>query len=102
MIFELFPSLLDANSISFRAVMAATTAMVLTLLLGSPTIAWLRRHRVGENTSKTDSAELARLAEASGKNATTTMGGSFLIVSLVLSVLVWCDLGNLKRLLGEP
>ncbi|MDB2576254.1 phospho-N-acetylmuramoyl-pentapeptide-transferase [Planctomycetota bacterium] len=100
MIFELFPSLLDANSISFRAVMAATTAMVLTLLLGSPTIAWLRRHRVGENTSKTDSAELARLAEASGKNATTTMGGSFLIVSLVLSVLVWCDLGNLQVVLG--
>jgi len=100
LIFELFPSLLDANSISFRAVMAATTAMVLTLLLGSPTIAWLRRHRVGENTSKTDSAELARLAEASGKNATTTMGGSFLIVSLVLSVLVWCDLGNLQVVLG--
>ena len=100
MIFELFPSLLDANSISFRAVMAATTAMVLTLLLGSPTIAWLRRHRVGETTSKTDSAELARLAEASGKNATTTMGGSFLIVSLVLSVLVWCDLGNLQVVLG--
>ncbi len=100
MIFELFPSLLEADSISFRAVMAATTAMVLTLLLGSPTIAWLRRHRVGENTSKTDSAELARLAEASGKNATTTMGGSFLIVSLVLSVLMWCDLGNLQVVLG--
>lgn len=100
MIFELFPSLLDANSISFRAVMAATTAMVLTLLLGGPTIAWLRRHRVGENTAKTDSAELARLAEASGKNSTTTMGGSFLIVSLVLSVLVWCDLGNLQVVLA--
>jgi len=100
LIFELFPSLLDAASISFRAVMAATTAMVLTLLLGGPTIAWLRRHRVGENTSKTDSAELARLAEESGKNATTTMGGSFLIVSLVLSVLLWCDLGNLQVVLG--
>ncbi len=100
MIFEFFPSLIDANSISFRAVMAATTAMVLTLVLGSPTIAWLRRHRVGENTSKTDSAELARLADESGKNATTTMGGSFLIVSLVLSVLVWCDLGNLQVVLG--
>ncbi|MDG1051639.1 MAG: phospho-N-acetylmuramoyl-pentapeptide-transferase [Planctomycetota bacterium] len=100
MIFELFPSLLEASSISFRAVMAATTAMVLTLLLGSPTIAWLRRHRVGENTSKTDSAELARLAEVSGKNSTTTMGGSFLIVSLVVSVLLWCDLGNLQVVLG--
>ena len=100
MIFEFFPSLIEANSISFRAVMAATTAMVLTLVLGSPTIAWLRRHRVGENTSKTDSAELARLADESGKNATTTMGGSFLIVSLVLSVLMWCDLGNLQVVLG--
>jgi len=100
LIFELFPSLLEADSISFRAVMAATTAMFLTLVLGGPTIAWLRQHRVGENTSKTDSEELARLAEASGKNSTTTMGGSFLIVSLVLSVILWCDLGNLQVVLG--
>ncbi len=100
MIFELFPSLLEADSISFRAVMAATTSMLLTLVLGGPTIAWLRQHRVGENTSKTDSAELARLAEASGKNSTTTMGGSFLIVSLVLSVILWCDLSNLQVVLG--
>jgi len=100
LIFELFPSLLEADSISFRAVMAATTSMLLTLVLGGPTIAWLRQHRVGENTSKTDSAELARLAEASGKNATTTMGGSFLIVSLVLSVILWCDLDNLQVVLG--
>ncbi|MEM1448342.1 MAG: phospho-N-acetylmuramoyl-pentapeptide-transferase [Planctomycetota bacterium] len=99
-ILERFPDLVAFDSISFRAAMAAFTALALTLALGGPTIAWLRRHRVGENTSKTDSAELARLAEESGKNATTTMGGSFLVASLVLSVLVWCDLGNLQVVLA--
>ena len=28
------------------------------------------------------------------------MGGSFLIVSLVLSVILWCDLDNLQVVLG--
>lgn len=88
------------DSISFRAAMAAFTAFLMAIVLGSPVIGWLKRHRVGENTSKTDAPELARRAEASGKNNTPTMGGSFLIASLVASVLLWCDLENLQVVLG--
>lgn len=80
--------------------MAAFTAFLLALLGGGPAIAWLKSHRVGENTSKTDAPELARLAEEAGKNRTPTMGGSFLIASLVVSVLLWCDVGNLQVVLG--
>lgn len=88
------------DSISFRAAMAAFTALAVSLVVGGPTIRWLRSHRVGEDTSKTDSAELARLAEESGKNRTPTMGGSFLVASLIVSIVAWCDLGNVQVVLG--
>ena len=88
------------DSISFRAAMAAMTSFVLAMVLGGPVIRLLRDNRVGENTSKTDAPELARRAEAAGKNNTPTMGGSFLIASLVASVVFWCDLENLQVVLG--
>lgn len=88
------------DSLVFRAAAAALTAFVLAMALGRPTIAWLRSHRVGEDTSKTDAPELARRAAASGKVNTTTMGGSFLVTSLMVSVLLWCDLSNLQVVLG--
>lgn len=88
------------ESLVFRAAMAAFTAFLLAMALGRPAIRWLRQHRVGENTSKTDAPELARRAEASGKNNTPTMGGSFLVASLVASVVLWGDLGNLQVVLG--
>lgn len=94
---DLFPGF---DSISARAVLAALTSFVAVLVLGGPTIAWLRRQGVGENTSKTDARELAEMAEAAGKNQTPTMGGSFLIAALCGSVVLWCDLGNLQVVLA--
>jgi phospho-N-acetylmuramoyl-pentapeptide-transferase len=86
--------------ISFRIAMAALTAFALALLAGRPTIGWLKRHRVREDVTKTDSIELAKLAQRMGKKDTPTMGGSFLVGSLLLSVLLWCRLDNLHVVLG--
>jgi len=86
--------------ISFRTAMAGLTAFALALTLGRPVIAWLKHHRVGEDVTKTDSYELARLSEEMGKKDTPTMGGSFLVFSLLASIILWCRLDNLHVVLG--
>ncbi len=86
--------------ISFRMAMAALSAFALALWWGRPTIAWLRRHKVGEDVTKTDSLELAQLSEKMGKKNTPTMGGSFLVAALLASVILWGRLDNLHVVLG--
>lgn len=86
--------------ISFRTAMAALTAFAIAIVVGRPSIAWLKRHRVGEDVTKTDSIELAKMAQRMGKKDTPTMGGSFLVGSLLISVLLWCRLDNLHVVLG--
>ncbi|MEZ6014101.1 MAG: phospho-N-acetylmuramoyl-pentapeptide-transferase [Planctomycetota bacterium] len=80
--------------ISFRAALAAFTSFVVALALGGPTIRWLRKHRVGEDVTKTAALELAQLSQNMGKHQTTTMGGSFLVTALLTGVLLWCRLDN--------
>ncbi|MGK0217738.1 MAG: phospho-N-acetylmuramoyl-pentapeptide-transferase [Planctomycetota bacterium] len=86
--------------ISFRMVMAGLTAFAIAMLAGGPAISWLRSHKVGENATKTDLAELAKHAEATGKHGTPTMGGSFLVGALLISVLLWCRLDNIQVVLA--
>jgi phospho-N-acetylmuramoyl-pentapeptide-transferase len=97
----LFDELLEVNLfryISFRMAAAALSAFVLALWWGRPAIAWLRRHRVGERVDKTDSADLAVASVV--KRDTPTMGGSFLIGALLVSVLLWARLSNIHVVLG--
>lgn len=86
--------------ITFRVAAAGLTAFALALWWGGPTIRWLRRHKVGEDTSKTDVKALAELSEKSGKRNTPTMGGSFLVAALLGSVLLWARLDNLHVVLA--
>lgn len=86
--------------ITFRVAAAGLTAFALALWWGGPTIRWLRRHKVGEDTSKTDVQALAELAEKGGKRNTPTMGGSFLVASLLAAVLLWARLDNLHVVLA--
>lgn len=103
----MFPGLFDDalgvqlfGYISFRMAMAALTAFALALWTGGPVIRWLKRHKVGEDVTKTDQRELAALSEKMGKKNTPTMGGSFLVGSLLASVLLWCRLDNLHVVLA--
>ena len=103
MLVTLFEDWIDISLfgyISFRMAMAAVTAFVSALVLGPPTIRWLRSHRVGEDVTKTDAASLAEIAQATGKQDTTTMGGSFLVASLLFSILCWARLDNAFVVLG--
>ena len=86
--------------ITFRAVLAGLTAFAFALWWGKPTIEWLRRHKVGEDTGKTDVADLAVLSEKMGKKHTPTMGGSFLVAALLASVVLWGRLDNLNVVLA--
>jgi phospho-N-acetylmuramoyl-pentapeptide-transferase len=86
--------------ITFRVAGAALCAFLFALWWGAPTIAWLSRHRVGEDVSKTDSVDLAEMGLKMGKKNTPTMGGSFLVLSLVASVLLWARLDNLHVVLA--
>ncbi len=86
--------------ISFRMAMAALTAFALSLWWGKLVIAWLQRRGVRENVASAPHVELVRMAEKAGKGRTPTMGGSFLVAALLVSVLLWARLDNLHVVLG--
>lgn len=97
MIPGIFDPLLDMSLfgyISFRIAMAAMTGFALALLSGRPMIAWLRRRHWKENVEKTDSEELAQHVASTSKHDTPTMGGSFLVASLLGAVVLWARLDN--------
>lgn len=85
--------------ITFRVAMAGLTAFVLALVSGGFVIGWLKRNRVVEDVAKTDLQPIA-VPGVISKRDTPTMGGSFLIASLLLAVLLWCRLDNPHVLLG--
>jgi len=66
-----------------RCVMAALTALLVTILLGRKLIPWLRSREVLERVEKTDSPELRVLH--SGKQGTPTMGGLVFLPAAVFA-----------------
>lgn len=74
--------------LTFRAILAALTALVISLLVGPPMIRRLSRYRIGQ-TVRDDGPE-THLSKA----GTPTMGGALIIVAVVLSTLLWSDLNN--------
>jgi phospho-N-acetylmuramoyl-pentapeptide-transferase len=75
----------------FRQVMAVMLAFVLCLVLGPPVIRWLQRQKVGD-LAGFDQAELDELMKS--KRGTPTMGGLFIVASIVISTLLLADLRN--------
>jgi phospho-N-acetylmuramoyl-pentapeptide-transferase len=75
--------------ISFRAGLAAMTAFLISLLIGSQVIKILKRYKVSEDTAKTDSEKLKDLH--SDKKDVPTMGGIIILIAVLLSTLLWCD-----------
>jgi phospho-N-acetylmuramoyl-pentapeptide-transferase len=75
----------------FRQVMAVMLAFVLCLVLGPPVIRWLQRQKVGD-LAGFDQAELDELMKS--KRGTPTMGGLFIVASIVISTVLLADLRN--------
>ncbi|MDD5422110.1 MAG: phospho-N-acetylmuramoyl-pentapeptide-transferase [Candidatus Omnitrophota bacterium] len=78
--------------ITFRAVMAALTAFVISLILGPVIIKWLKELNFGQNIRKEHVESLYDLHKH--KQGTPTMGGVLIILSIVISTLLWADLAN--------
>ncbi|MBN3859283.1 phospho-N-acetylmuramoyl-pentapeptide-transferase [Neisseriaceae bacterium PsAf] len=74
---------------TFRAVMAALTALFICLVFGPWTIRRLTELKIGQAIRK--DGPQTHLVKA----GTPTMGGSLIIASIVLTVLLWADLSNI-------
>lgn len=74
--------------ISFRAVFATLTALVIGLMAGPAVIRLLTRLKVGQAV-RTDGPQTHLV-----KSGTPTMGGLLILIAIAISTLLWCDLSN--------
>jgi phospho-N-acetylmuramoyl-pentapeptide-transferase len=73
--------------ITFRSIYAFLTALLISILLGPRVIAWLKKLKLGQHIHEDVAAHQC-------KAGTPTMGGLLIGLSVVVSVLLWGDLGN--------
>ena len=78
--------------ITLRAVLATMTALVISFVVGPRMIAWLTRMKIGQSVR--DDGPQTHLAKA----GTPTMGGALILVSIVVTTLLWGDLDQPLRL----
>lgn len=81
--------------ISVRAGGAAVTAFLLAIVLGPMVIRWLQRQGLRERIDSTGSEKLEELHK--DKVGTPTMGGLFVIGSILLSGLLWLRFDGVNR-----
>ncbi|MDR2479480.1 MAG: phospho-N-acetylmuramoyl-pentapeptide-transferase [Treponema sp.] len=74
--------------LTFRGAYAALTTLLLIFLFGNKVIDALKRLKVGQSV-RSDGPETHLV-----KSGTPTMGGVFIICSVVVSMLLWGDLGD--------
>ena len=72
--------------VTMRALMAALTALIISLFLGKPMIAWLQKMQIGQ-VVRNDGPQ-SHLS----KQNTPTMGGCLVISAIVIAVLLWAKL----------
>jgi phospho-N-acetylmuramoyl-pentapeptide-transferase len=74
--------------ITLRAVLATMTALVISFVVGPRMIAWLTRMKIGQSVR--DDGPQTHLSKA----GTPTMGGALILVSIVVTTLLWGNLTN--------
>ena len=74
--------------LTLRAVLACMTALVISFVIGPRMIAWLTRMKIGQSVR--DDGPQTHLAKA----GTPTMGGALILVAILVTTLLWGDLGN--------
>ena len=75
--------------LSFRAMMASVTAMLISLIIGKKIIRWLQRKQIGEEIRDLG------LEGQMQKKGTPTMGGIIIFIAIMVSVLLFADLTNI-------
>jgi phospho-N-acetylmuramoyl-pentapeptide-transferase len=88
-----FPGIGLMHYLSFRAILAAVTAVLTALMAGKRIIRWLQGRQIGETVRDLG------LADQIQKKGTPTMGGIIIILSIMTGVLLFCDLTNIYVLL---
>jgi len=78
--------------ITFRAAMAGLTTFLLCIIFGPFAIDQLKKMKIREIARREDCPDLDQFHCL--KDGTPTMGGVFIVGSILLSVLLWADLGN--------
>ncbi len=73
--------------ITFRSVWALITSLAISIIMGPRVINWLRQLKCGQQIHEDVKAHQA-------KAGTPTMGGALIILSVLISVLLWVDLRN--------
>lgn len=74
--------------LTLRAILGTLTALIMALVLGPTIIRQLSSHRVGQVVR--DDGPQSHLSKA----GTPTMGGTLVIISILLGTLLWSDLSN--------
>lgn len=74
--------------LTLRAILGTLTALAMALILGPRVIRQLSSHRVGQVIR--DDGPQSHLSKA----GTPTMGGTLVIISILISALLWSDLSN--------
>lgn len=101
MIYHLFQALKEYDIpgqglftyLSFRAILSSVTAMLLAFFLGKSIIKWLQKKQIGETIRDLG------LEGQMQKKGTPTMGGIIIIISVLVPVLLFCDLTNIYVIL---
>lgn len=78
--------------ITVRAGGAMVTGFLICLVMGPRIIAWLRALKIGQYIKREHVDDLHKLHE--GKSGTPTMGGVLIILSTVVTLLIWSSLYN--------
>jgi phospho-N-acetylmuramoyl-pentapeptide-transferase len=74
--------------LTLRSILAALTALAISLLVGPHMIRWLAEYQVGQRV-RSDGPQ-THLSKA----GTPTMGGALILSAIVLATLLWADLAN--------
>lgn len=88
-----FPGIHLMNYLSFRAMLAAVLSLVISLAAGRRIIGWLRHRQIGETIRDLG------LEGQMQKKGTPTMGGLILILSILGSALLVCNLASIYTIL---
>jgi phospho-N-acetylmuramoyl-pentapeptide-transferase len=76
------------NYITLRAVLATLTALVISFVVGPIMIRKLTAYKIGQSVR--DDGPKSHLSKA----GTPTMGGALILISIVVTTLLWADLHN--------
>lgn len=79
------------EDVMFRAVMAALTSLLISIMIGPKIIRWLMRKKIGDRPEFNHTALNELMKERAN---TPTMGGLIIILAILVSTLLWSRLDN--------